>query len=460
MHSRCISGASPVHHGVRARILCGVRPALTAQNNAQTPAPGRTRPQHRTVADTVRRAKNPTNTLSGSLIALLLVLAALTFNPALAFLNAQGLGLSSRHVMAAEFAIFAGAHAYILWRFRPDMLRWYALCALLTAVAIMRIVGTGDIDPKFLRDTLIIPTFIMLGLTVAPGKMLDRFVVFAAGFITLIMLWEAYFVEHYIATFRVADFYVATRGVAEAEFERRGTELAFSAIRWAGRNFAFVDWHRLSSVFLEALSLGNACMIFAAYLFARWPRMGVWLRLVLALLIVVLLVGSDGRRAAAVLVMTVPIMLIAPRLPARIPVLYLPAALVAVFGLVSVFGFTSGSDDLPGRIAVTVEMSTALSALDWAGLATAEFVDSIADSGWIYLIATHSIFGLFALWGWIVFGSRADTPGQVRMLHATALYLASGMMVTVGFLTIKTAALLWFLFGTLQNDTEGSRRHR
>jgi hypothetical protein len=49
-------------------------------------------------------------------------------------------------------------------------------------------------------------------------------------------------------------------------------------------------------------------------------------------------------------------------------------------------------------------------------------------------------------------GSRRDTPAQVRYYQATCLWLALFMMVGAAFLTIKTAGLLWFIFGSLQRD--------
>jgi putative polymerase len=59
----------------------------------------------------------------------------------------------------------------------------------------------------------------------------------------------------------------------------------------------------------------------------------------------------------------------------------------------------------------------------------------------------------------IVFCSREDTTEQVRFTHAVCLYLALTLMVSFAFLSIKTAALLWFIYGALQNSSRRSTAH-
>ena len=387
------------------------------------------------------------------LVPVAIVFAATSFNLVLAFVNGHVMRLSSAHVILVELMIFAAAHAWIALNFRMSMMRWYALIGILVGFSAVRVVALGDFDPKFLRDTLVIPTFIMLGMTISVTRTLDRLVVAFALIVAAVMLWEAYAVRHFTDTFEIAEYYIATRGVSPIEFDLRGDlELSFSAIRWAGRFFDFVDWHRLSSIFVEALSLGNACMILAAYLLARWPGMTWATRIMLVLLTALLLVGSDGRRATGVIILTIPAVMMATRLPARSPVLYLPFATATLLLAVWIFEFESGIDNLPGRFAFTSELIASLKPIDWVGLSDPAFIDTVIDSGLVYLIITHSLIGTIVLWVWLIFAARVDTPEQKRMLHATAIYIATGMMITMGFLTIKTAALLWFFFGAFQNS--------
>jgi putative polymerase len=82
------------------------------------------------------------------------------------------------------------------------------------------------------------------------------------------------------------------------------------------------------------------------------------------------------------------------------------------------------------------------------------------DAGVAYLITTQSLPGLLLLWAYIGWGTREDTPEQVRFTHALSLYLALSMMVSYSFLSIKTAALLWFIQGTLQSASAREETRR
>ena len=94
-----------------------------------------------------------------------LLVAAIVFNPLLAIVNAQVTSLSPATVIAFEVLIVACAHLLAFLHFRPRMIPWYGLIALLLAFAMFRSAAVGILDPKYLRDVLLIPTFILLGMT-------------------------------------------------------------------------------------------------------------------------------------------------------------------------------------------------------------------------------------------------------------------------------------------------------
>ena len=79
-----------------------------------------------------------------------------------------------------------------------------------------------------------------------------------------------------------------------------------------------------------------------------------------------------------------------------------------------------------------------------------EFKSKAVDSGIAYLITTQSIFVVVALWATIVLPASNDRPDKTRFTHAVCIYVALNMMVSFALLTIKTAALLWFIYGSLQ----------
>jgi putative polymerase len=88
-------------------------------------------------------------------------------------------------------------------------------------------------------------------------------------------------------------------------------------------------------------------------------------------------------------------------------------------------------------------------AADWFGLSDRYLLDA-ADSGIAYLIATQSIVGVLVLWVFLALLGREQTLEQARFKTGALIYVALTMLVSYSLFTIKTAALLWFVFGALQ----------
>jgi putative polymerase len=69
----------------------------------------------------------------------------------------------------------------------------------------------------------------------------------------------------------------------------------------------------------------------------------------------------------------------------------------------------------------------------------------------VYLILTQSLLGLIALWTAITLSAREERLDQKIYKNGLLLYLSLTMMVSYSFLSIKTAAPVWFVFGVLLN---------
>nr|HML30044.1 polysaccharide biosynthesis protein GumE [Hyphomicrobium sp.] len=119
-------------------------------------------------------------------------------------------------------------------------------------------------------------------------------------------------------------------------------------------------------------------------------------------------------------------------------------------------GLKSGEDDFAGRLAGTVELIHRFDLSDFLGLSN-QLVDSTVDSGISYLIVTQSLAGLILLWTFIAWHVSEETTEQVRFTHALCIYLTLSMLVSYSLLTIKTAAILWFIQGTLQGGGDTRR---
>jgi putative polymerase len=377
-----------------------------------------------------------------------LLMAAVLFNPILAIANAHVKPLSPAFVIGTEVLIVAAVHLLALIAFRARMAPWYLLIFLLVAFAVLRSVAVGAPNVKYLRDVVLIPTFIILGMTFARER-LPKWIVGLHAIVLAVLVLEGVSVDSYSALFDIKNYYIQTRGYTEEGFWNTGSSLFVSATRPDDRFFSFVTLHRMSSVFLEPVSLGNYCIIIAAYVLACYRDLRPWQRVFLMGGTVLMLIGCDGRLATIAILMIAAASLIAPRLPPRMTLFLPPAVLLVAVAASSFLNLKGGADDFPGRIAHTVDLLRHYGVPELLGISDTYLVQAV-DSGLAYLITTQSLFGTLLIWLFIAFVAREHTREAVVFKTAIAFYLALSMLVSFSFLSIKTAAILWFILGTLQ----------
>jgi putative polymerase len=381
----------------------------------------------------------------------LLLIGCVTFNAVLAVVNGHVTALSPAEVIAVEIALVLAALVLALLRWKPQMTPLMAIIVLLTLFAIVRGLLTAQLEPKFLRDVILIPTFMMLGLSF-DERGLGRTILVLHTLIFAVFLLEAIAPQAYSGLFRIQDYYVNTRGNRLDEFYNTSSELFINATRPQERFFWFVDAPRLSSIFLEPVSLGNYCTIAVAFMCACYRRLSGPALGFMAVTAIAMIIGSDGRLAAATSVLILILAVVATWLPPRSAALYIPATVAGAFGLVGALGFQPSADDFPGRLAHGVELLKQYDVAEILGASNRYIAESM-DSGVAYLITTQSLPGLLLLWAYFAWGTNAQTAEQVRFTHALSLYLALSMLVSYSFLTIKTAAILWFIQGALQGSS-------
>ncbi len=393
------------------------------------------------------RVNAPLRTLPG-----ILVIAAVCFNAALAVINAHVMPLSSVQVIACELLLVTAAHVVALANYRPEMLSWYVFACLLLLIGCWRAAVLERLEPKYLRDVLIIPTFVVLGMTFDPRR-LTRVVVVIHLIVLAGLLFEAIDTPGFAALFRVEDYYIHTRAYDFQSFWNTNSDLFVSASRPDSRLFSFLDLHRLSSVFLEPVSLGNYCVVVVAFLCAWFDRLSWPVRIFLAAGTVVAVIGCDGRLAAVASILIIAARPLAARLPRGSAALYLPGIALFAILLVALEGLRAGTDDFPGRVAHMVDLLGRFGAAEIAGISTNQvLLAESVDSGLDYLILTQSILGVVLLWLFLAVAIPERRADQARFKHAALIYLALVMMVSFAFLSIKTAALLWFIQGVVAAD--------
>lgn len=377
-----------------------------------------------------------------------LVVWATVFNGILAIVNAH-IALSPTVVIAAEVGTVGLAHFLALKYFQEEMKLWYVMLFVILILYISRSLLTSNPDVRYVRDVLIIPTFIILGM-LARREDLTKTVCLIHVIVLVVLFYEAIDTEGYARLFEIQNYYINTRGYDDNNFWNKESDLFVSAVRPQDRLFLpFLNLHRLSSIFLEPVSLGNYAVVITAYLCSRFPSLGNRERWFLGLGNVCVIIGCDGRLAAISSLVIVVVSFAAPKLPRGAAILHLPSVTLTAILVTNFAGLRDGPDDLAGRIAHTVALLERCDMGEILGISD-RFLWLAVDSGVVYMMLTQSLIGLIIIWILIVFAAREDNLDQVRYTHAICIYLSLAMMVSFSVFTIKTGGLLWFVQGALQ----------
>jgi putative polymerase len=377
-------------------------------------------------------------------VAVGIAVLAVIFNPLLAIVNGHVHPLSSGVVAAVQAALTFGALGVGAMKGGTPG-RWIILAwALLVWFIGVSIVRDG-LAAKDLGDVLLIPAFIAMGQRIRIPTLI-RMVVALQVAITIIGVLELFFPSMFGTVFKVVDYYVSTRGFDKSAFWA-GNDLFLSSERPGGRLLLpGFNFHRGSSLFLEPVSLGNWTVVVAIFLGGFWHSIPWRTRLLLAGCDVILLVVCDGRLAMGVCLFLALYLPFARRLPSALSILYLPAVLLLLSGLVAAGFLTSVGDTLPGRLRGGYD---ALIGLDLPDLMGVGHQMLYADAGWVYFIQTQSLLVAIAIWLVITLTDIGEGEDARMFKHGLAMFLALCLPISYSVLSIKTTSLLWCGYGAL-----------
>jgi putative polymerase len=316
----------------------------------------------------------------------------------------------------------------------------------------------AGLDPKIARDLLIPVIFFVLGRNSRNIKIVDAIVYASVALILFFALFEYLFLDVYLKIFNITDYYVARGTLDAADPSLQWAKgLMVSGIRpedQGGRVLLpLLGDHRVSSLFLEPIGLGNfGCMV-VFWAIAR-SMMERQVRFWSVFIGIALIILSDGRFNASFLGLGILILLISPRITTPV-VLALP--FILIFGL-WLAAASAGVQDfrptleglsvstLQDRLLYTGRLLLDFDLYTWLGVKASR--SPTGDSGYAYIISNIGVIGFAVFWLWFM-----SLDGYSRYFYAfrntTAAYFAVLFCLSQSPFTIKTAALLWFLLGAL-----------
>jgi putative polymerase len=371
-----------------------------------------------------------------------IVLATLLFNFVLCFVNTNVFRVSSGTVILAELFLIGAALLTIIVRSR-DVLVLLGICI---AYGVFLGALHGAFDPKPVRDMMIPIIFYFAGREAGSPQMGDRLVTAAVVTVLSIGLFEYFFLPLYVKYFDILGYYVSRGTVQAASAEQSSDRLFISGMRYEGRTLLpFLGEHRVSSILLEPVSVGN----FGAICFS-WIALRHWHRpfsmLLLLIPVVAIFVFADARFGLFVSLASLVVIALA-RFIGWMPVLLAPFAVALILACVGfAYPDTPWDNTLPGRLLLSGQM---LSGMTPAELFAFDRVDRFtSDSGYTYTFTQIGLVGFAALWTMFVIASCRDLQAWRFRLFA-ALYVVLLLTISNSIYSIKTGALLWYLLGSL-----------
>ncbi len=388
--------------------------------------------------------------------------AAVLYNALLAFLNAHVMYVSEKTVMVVEGIIVLGGCAYMATKLKflrncqPIFLFQITMLIIFCGVTIL----SEYLNIKAFRDIFLITVFTLLG-TLTNQKSIIRLYTIIAAITLAVLFLEAFATETYAMIFNPASYYAATRGLENPDFNDTGIFL--NAMSFEGRfSLGIINVsHRISSIFIEQVSLGAFAIVLTMFTSLFWAQLGHKARALMIVTIFMIVATNNSRTALTLCLMFAAGHFIFPKLPRYMHMIYVPAILISLALAYNTSGCAGGlpilsSDDLKGRLNLAF---CTLSYMEPSYIfgAGSEKARTFWDSGYVYLIYGQTIFGFLVLWFFTSLLVKPDKPQTIRLNHYLNLIIFLNILTSMSFFSIKVSAPVWFMVGYFYQAQISSR---
>jgi putative polymerase len=376
-----------------------------------------------------------------------LLLAVVSHHWLLCLLHTRGISVSVAVVALAELLIYAACIPLLLHRLSLRSLIVVFLALGLTGL--IALARGGYFDPKAARDLFIPLVFVWAGRSFAQGgRSVDRPLLVATAVVIAIGLVEALAPELYSQFFNTFNYYVVLGGIDASSAQVAGQSVTLNGLRPEGIGRTLLPQvlgaQRVSSVFLEPVSLGNFAVILMGYGLAKplreW-RMSIWF----VLSAVVLITLADSRFGIYMFGLLLVLRLLVHGRT------HLLAVAFPLFGgciLLALATYAPGTgDNLIGRMTVSGEYLLGFDEMNLLGLR--DFATNFGDMGYAYVISRFGLPGIVLMWLCVFMLPLHDEAAR-RFRTAMSAYVTLILCVSgTSLFALKTAGVLWFLFGAM-----------
>lgn len=374
-----------------------------------------------------------------------IIVASVGYQAVLCLLNTLVLPMSRSLVGLAEAIILMACVPLLVRRLLPGVV---ILACLAAAMLCLLSIINNQVNVKAFRDIAIPLCYFWLGCNIGRLELADRALKVAICMVLAMGMFELLLLDSYTRWFDIFSYYVNIGSIDPAMDFVREDRLQANGMRPEGIGRTLLPGllgpHRVSSVFLEPVSLGNFASLCAAWGLARthW-RDGIFF----VVAAVIMMVLCDSRFA----LMTVSSFVVLRLLVHGSLLNFCIFAPIAAILLLLVIGYTTPNetgrilnDDLQGRLAYSGWSLLQFDALKVLGIGHTKVY---YDEGYAHTLATFGLPMALVFWCsfWLLPISSATSQ---RFRAMVSLYIALILCISgFSFFALKSAGLLWFLVG-------------
>ena len=377
-----------------------------------------------------------------------ILLGCIGYQAFLCLLNTMVMPMSRALIGVAEAIILFACIPFMIKRLLPGTVM---LACIIGAVLCALALVNNQFNAKPFRDLLIPLVFFWVGCNLGSVVLADKVLKAAIVMVSVVGLYELFMLDSFTNYFDIFSYYVNTGNLQPITDYVRESKLQLNGLRpeGIGRTFfpGLLDAHRVSSVFLEPVSLGNFSVLCAAWgLSKAWSE---WRSILFYLFSAAfLMVLSDSRFAmgSIALMLAVRLFLHGGMLNFAILVPFLAIGGVIYLGSIAEGPtYEIASDDFKGRLEFSGKV---LLDFDLSMLLGVSKGIIYADAGYAHMLNTYGLPLCLLLWVcyWLL---PVEHDNSRRFRALAAVYMSLLLCISgYSFFALKSAAVLWFLLGS------------
>lgn len=376
-----------------------------------------------------------------------LLLAVVIHHWILCLLHNKGISVSVARVAMAEMMIYIACVPLLLARLSLRSL--IVVFAMFGACGLIALLRGGYFDAKSARDLIIPLVFFWAGRSFGQnGRSLDRPLLAIAAVVVFIGLVAAVIPNIYNNLFNTFSYYVSLGGISEGSAQVSGQSVTLNGMRPEGIGRTLLPQllgaQRVSSVFLEPVSLGNFAVILLAWGLAKpmaqW-RTSAWF----VAAAVVCIVLADSRFGFYMTGLMVMLRLVLHGRAHLVGIVFPAIGAIALLLLATYM--PSAGDNLLGRMTVSGHFLLHFDHMSLLGLR--DFATNFGDMGYAYVFSRFSLIGAGLMWVcFYMLPLHDETARRFRTFMSAYMTLILCVSGTSLF-ALKTAGVMWFALGAL-----------